>query len=121
MRFIGRFFISLISNTLAILAAGYFVTGFEFSGDFISLITAALILSLINAFIRPVLKLFFGPLILLTLGLFVIVINSLTLYFLDILVNQITIVGTESLIISTLIFSLVNAFIYTFGRWAFKR
>jgi len=66
--------------TLALFAAVYFVPGIsvEDPNAWTVFAVMALILGLVNAFIRPILKLLSCPLILLTLGLFTIVINGLS-------------------------------------------
>ena len=64
--------------TLALFAAVYFVPGIrvEDPNAWTVYVIMALILGLVNAFIRPFLKLLSCPLILLTLGMFVLVING---------------------------------------------
>jgi putative membrane protein len=121
MRLIGRFIFHVLSNALAILAAAYFVTNFKFDGDFLQLLATALILTLINTFVRPLLKLFLGPFILLTFGLLIIVINAATLYILDLWSTPLTIVGYEALLFGTLIVSAVNILMNFAGRSLFRK
>ncbi|MEW5986453.1 MAG: phage holin family protein [Chloroflexota bacterium] len=67
--------------SLALGAAAWLVPGIRVEGDALVVYAVmALILGLVNAFVRPLLKLLSCPLILLTLGLFVLVINGLTLW-----------------------------------------
>ncbi len=68
--------------TLALFAAVYFVPGIsvEDPNAWTVFAVMALLLGLVNAFIRPILKLLSCPLILLTLGLFTIVINGLSFF-----------------------------------------
>ncbi len=120
MKFIGRFIVHFLSNAVAIIVASYFVAGFSFSGDIMALAVAAVILTLINTFIRPVLKLLLGPLVILTFGLFTIIINALSLYLLDTLTTAITIQGYLPLLLATLIVSAVNAVIGLTTRWSAK-
>jgi putative membrane protein len=63
-------------NAIAIYAAVKLLPGLSFTGAWWQLCLVALILGLLNALVRPVLKLLTCPLILLTLGLFVLVINA---------------------------------------------
>ncbi len=53
----------------------------------------AILLSLGNAFIRPILTLLTCPLVLLTLGVFTLVVNALTLWFASVIANQVFHVG----------------------------
>ena len=105
---------------MAILGAGYFAKGFVFTGDFIDLIIAASIVTAINVFIRPILKLILTPFILISLGLFIIVINAFIIYILDILSSSITINNLMSLIVATLITSAIN-FVINFSAKSLYR
>jgi putative membrane protein len=75
-----RFFIRLIITAVALWAAVALVNGITFTGGWVSLLIVALIFGLVNAFVRPLLKLLTCPLIFLTLGLFIFVINALMLW-----------------------------------------
>lgn len=65
-------------NAAALWAAAYLVPGIDHEG-WVALLIIALVFGLINALIRPLLKLLTCPLQILTLGLFTIVINALLL------------------------------------------
>jgi putative membrane protein len=111
MKLLGNLIFHIFSNAIAILAAAYFITGFVFTGDFVALLIAAAILTVINLILRPVLKLILGPIIVLTFGLFIIVLNAVTLYLLDFLSNPLIIEGYLPLLFATLLFSVVNGII----------
>ncbi len=69
-----------IITALALFVAAWLVPGIRVSGDgWTAFAVMAVILGLVNAIVRPVLKLLSCPLIILTLGLFVLVINGITL------------------------------------------
>ena len=70
------FLLQWLVSGLAIIITAYLLPGVKLTGFFAALVTA-LILGLINAFIRPVLILLTLPLNILTLGLFTLVINAL--------------------------------------------
>jgi putative membrane protein len=77
MKIIVRWIIS----ALALFAAAWLVPGIHVDGGgWVPFAVMAVVLGLINAVVRPVLKLLSCPLIILTLGLFVLVINALTLW-----------------------------------------
>lgn len=120
MRFISRFIFQIFSNGVAILVTNYAIPGF-FSGGIKELAIAALILSVINAFLKPILKLLSGPLILLTFGLFTFVINAASIYILDILSKAITIQGLKELIIATLIIGFVNFLVSSSAKLGYKK
>lgn len=68
-----------IINAAALLLVAYLIPGFEVSGVVIALL-AALILGLVNALVRPLLVILTLPLTVVTLGLFLLVINALMLW-----------------------------------------
>jgi putative membrane protein len=76
----------LLTNALALAVAAQLFDGIGFGAEAISdkiwpLLFVALILGIVNAFVSPVLKLLSIPFIIITLGLFLLVINALMLLF----------------------------------------
>ncbi|MEK7149471.1 MAG: phage holin family protein [Patescibacteria group bacterium] len=112
MKFLARLIFSFFSGLLALWAATYFIKGFAVSGDLKNFLTVAAIFTLINLFIRPILKLVLTPVIFLTFGLGIIVVNALTLYILDYFSQSVSIDGVSSLIYATLIISVVNIILH---------
>src|SRR3989339_1691761 len=108
-----RFIVQIFSNALAIFLAAYLVPGIVFTGDILTLIIAGLVLGLINFFLRPILKIISAPLIILSLGLFTIIINVFLLWLLQYLIPELVIGDLWSYFWGVLIISLVNIF---FGR-----
>ena len=70
-----RFLIRLVLNGIAIIVAAYFVPGLTLSGPGAALVAGA-ILGFVNAIVRPLLFLLTLPVTLLTLGLFIFVLNA---------------------------------------------
>jgi putative membrane protein len=103
-----RFIFQILANGLAIFLADYLVPGFIFEGDILTLFIAGLILGLINFFIRPILKFISAPLIVLSLGLFALVVNIVLLWLLEYFVPELTITGFWSYFWGSLIISGVN-------------
>ena len=63
-------------NAAALYAAIWVVPGIEYGGKWMGILWLALIIGLLNALVRPLLKFLTCPLIILTLGLFTLVINT---------------------------------------------
>lgn len=101
------FLVRLIANALAILAAAYIVPGIEVSGG-LALIAAALVLGLINAVVRPVLLFLTLPFTLLTLGLFIFLLNAFCLWLTSLLVKGFDVQGFWSAVLGAMIVSLVS-------------
>ena len=74
MRFLAR----LLLNGIAIIIAAYLVPGLRVAGPGAAII-AGVFLGLVNALVRPILLLLTFPLTLITLGLFIFVVNALCL------------------------------------------
>ena len=75
-----KLILRIIINAIAIWVTAYLVSGLNFTGDIVGLLVVAVIFGLINAFIRPIVKLFSLPITVVTLGLFTLVINALMLW-----------------------------------------
>jgi putative membrane protein len=80
------FLIRWANTTVAVLVAANVVPGISSDG-FAALVVASLLLGILNAFLRPILMLLALPLLILTLGLFTLVINALLLYWVGHLVK----------------------------------
>ena len=70
-----RFLLRLLLNGLAIMVAAWFVPGVRLAG-IVPAIVAGVILGFVNALVRPVLLLLTLPFTLLTLGLFIFIVNA---------------------------------------------
>ncbi len=101
------FLIRLLANTLAILAAAYMLPGIDVSGG-LSLLAAALVLALINAFVRPVLLFLTLPFTLVTLGLFIFLLNAFCLWLTSQLVKGFEVHGFWTAVFGALIISVVS-------------
>ncbi|MFD4180862.1 phage holin family protein [Rhodococcus sp. NPDC058514] len=80
------FLIRLVINAIAIWLAAAWVTGIDIAGsdkgtgyDILVILFIALVFTVVNAFIKPLVQLLSLPLLILTLGLFTLVINALML------------------------------------------
>lgn len=103
------FIIRILANSLAIYVANYFVQNLSFPvNNWKLLLLAGLLLSIFNAVLKPILKLISTPLIILSLGLFTLVINLLLIWLLTLVMPQLVINGFWAYVWTTLIVSLVN-------------
>ncbi|ABY33679.1 MAG TPA: phage holin family protein [Chloroflexus aurantiacus] len=90
----SRLFLRWLIYSLAIFAAVWIVPGIEFSGPGWQIGIVALLFGLLNALLRPLLYLLTCPLVILTLGLFGLVINALLLGLTSALADQLGIAFT---------------------------
>lgn len=74
-----KLILRIIINAIAIWITSLLLSGLSFEGNILSLIVVGIIFGLVNALIRPLIKLLTLPLTVVTLGLFTLVINTLML------------------------------------------
>ena len=96
----------LITATAAIIAA-YFLPGVMLDG-LVTALLVGLILSLLNAFVKPVLVLLTIPITIVTLGLFLLIINAILVKVTDYFVAGFAVSGWGTAILFSLIVSLVT-------------
>jgi putative membrane protein len=79
-----------VINALALLAAAAIIPGFHIESFYAALITA-LVLGLVNALVRPIVLILTLPVTIVTLGLFVFVVNAGMLWFVSTMVKGLVI------------------------------
>lgn len=75
----AHFVMRIMINALAIAAAIKLVNGISFTGEWRQIIVIGLLFGVVNTLIKPVVTFFSLPLIVLTLGIFTLVVNALML------------------------------------------
>ena len=98
---------------MALYVAYYFVPGFIISGGWKEYLLAGALLGLLNLVVKPVLKMISMPIIILTLGLFTLVINGLLLWTVDYIFDFVAIKDITALLYAVLIVTIVNLFVST--------
>jgi putative membrane protein len=115
------FLLRVLAYAAAIYLAAAIVPGIDISGPLTAL-GAGLVLGLINAVVRPVLVILTLPVTLLTLGLFLLVLNGLCLWLTAQLVEGFVVQGFWAAVFGALIVSVVSwgltAFVSDRGRIA---
>jgi putative membrane protein len=102
-----RLILLWILNAVALLAVAYLLPSIHVA-SFASAMLAALLLGLINAIVRPVLLLLTLPVTLLTLGLFIFVINGLMFWLAGSLIQGFAVGGFWPALIGSLLYSVVS-------------
>jgi len=104
MEFLGR----LIISTLAVLVTAYIFPGVRIDGALTALMVA-LILSLLNAIVKPILVVLTIPITVFTLGFFLLVINAGMILLASRLVPKFHVEGFWTAFFFSLVLSLVNS------------
>ena len=94
-------------NAAALVAVAYLVPGIQMA-SFTTALVAALVLGLINAIVKPILILLTLPVTLLTLGLFIFVINGLLFWFVGSFVSGFMVSGFWAGFIGAIAYSVVS-------------
>ncbi len=103
MILISKWFISALS----LLAAAYLIPGISVSSFYIALIVA-LFLGIVNAIIRPILVILTLPINILTLGLFIFIINGFLFWFLSTFIKGFYVDGLWVAILGALVVSVFS-------------
>jgi len=118
------FVLRVLVNAAALWVAAALVPGIALRGLRYTLL-AALVLGLVNAIVRPVLVFLTLPITLLTLGLFIFVLNAFCLWLTSRLVPGFAVHGFVASVLGALVISIVswalNAFVSDAGRWRRER
>jgi putative membrane protein len=96
-----------IVNAAALLLVAYLYPGVAVEG-FGTALVAALVLGLVNAVIRPLLVILTLPVTLLTLGLFIFVINALLFWFVAEIVHGFQVTGFGAALLGSILYSLIT-------------
>jgi putative membrane protein len=102
-----RLLVVWLINALALLAVAYVLPGIEVA-DFTSALVAALVLGLVNAVIRPILILLTLPATILTLGLFIFVINGLLFWMVGSWLEGFSVIGFWWGVLGAIVYSIVS-------------
>ena len=94
-------------NAGALLLVAYLYPGVQVQ-DFVAALVAALVLGLVNAVVRPLLVILTLPVTLLTLGLFLFVINAFLFWLVAELVKGFTVSGFGGALIGSVLYSLIT-------------
>ena len=102
-----RLLLVWLINAVALIAVSY-VLPFVHVDSFVTALIAALVLGLINTLIRPLLVLLTLPVTILTLGLFIFVINGLMFWAVGYFVSGFRVDGFWAAVIGALVYSVIS-------------
>lgn len=105
---IKQFVLRWVVNFLGLWTAASLVSGITYDGRVRVLILAALIFSIVNALIRPLVVILALPAIVLTLGLFTLVVNTFMLYLVTFFYPRFHILSIWAGLAAVVIIWLVN-------------
>jgi len=102
-----NFLIKLLLSAIAVVIGAYVIPGVTVNG-YVTALIVALIMSLLNVTVKPLLTILTIPITILTLGLFLLVINVIIIYITDALISGFSVSGFLPALFFSLVVSLVN-------------
>jgi putative membrane protein len=102
-----RLLLAWLINAFALVAVAYLMPGISVA-SFTTALVAALVLGLINAVVRPVLVLLTLPVTIITLGLFIFVLNGLLFWFVGSFIQGFVVDGFWSGVFGAIVFSVIS-------------
>jgi len=111
MRWLFKFILQILANALGVFIAQYFIKQIIFTGDWVDYLIIGAILAAANLIIKPILKIITAPLIFITLGLFIIVINAAILFGVDWFTEGLQITNLWGYLWGSIVVSVINAII----------
>lgn len=114
---LAEFFLRWFVTAVAVFVAAWIVPGIDYT-TFTGLAFASLLLGIINALVRPVLLILCLPLILVTMGLFILVLNALLLWFVSGILpgSSFTVSGFWAAFWGALVISIISWILSAFFR-----
>lgn len=107
--------IALLVNTIAVIASGYILPGIEIS-NFLSAVLVAIVLGVLNTFLKPILLLLTLPINIITLGLFTLVINACIVLIAGRIVSGFFVENFWWALLFSIVLSLVSGFLNTLAK-----
>jgi len=108
MPMLKQFLLRWAANGLGLWIAARLIPGISYGDQIAVIIIAALVFSIVNALIRPIIVLFSLPAIILTLGFFTLIINSFMLFLVTVIYPRFEIEGFTATLLAVIIVWLVN-------------
>jgi putative membrane protein len=108
-----QFILTWLATSVSLIVTAFIVPGFTIV-SFSSAIVGAAVLGLVNAIVKPILILFTLPLTILTLGLFLLVVNAIALGIVSYLTPGLTITGFFPAVFGSIVLTFVSGIINQF-------
>lgn len=104
-----KFLIKLITSAAAISLLAYLLPGVHIEGQFMYAVLIALLISVLNAVVRPILIFLTLPATLITMGAFLIIINAVVVFFADKLMDGFIIDNFWWTLLFSILLSIINS------------
>jgi putative membrane protein len=120
---IKKIIIGVVLNSVALYAVTYFMTDIHYTGGILFFVISGFIIGVLNVFVKPLMKALSFPLMIMTVGLFTLVINAIIFWLTMKIVNGIhvadvtvEITGAVTYLVAAVVFGIVNWVLHIFIR-----
>lgn len=103
--------IRILISAVAVYVASLFIPGISVTGGAVTYLIVAIVLGFLNAFIKPILTVLTIPITVITLGLFLLVLNVLMVYLADYLIPNFHVTGFIAALLFSFVVSIVTSLI----------
>lgn len=107
-----NFIIKLIASALAVLLVSYVLPGVN-TENIVTALIVAVALAFLNSIVKPILILFTLPVTILTLGLFLLVINAIIILIIDKLVDGFTVTNFWYALLFSIVLSITTSILHS--------
>ena len=108
--FMSGFFVELLINSVAVFLTAYLLKGVSIKNFFTAIITALLI-GFVTAVIKPIFVFLTIPITIITLGLFLFVINALLILLVDKVISGFRVKNFWWALLFSIVLSIINSFL----------
>jgi putative membrane protein len=110
-----NFLIRILISALVAFGLSYILSGVHMD-TFVTALLVGLVLAVLNALVKPILVLLTLPITIVTLGLFLFVINALIILLCDKLIDGFKVDGFWWALLFSILLSIVSSFLYSAGK-----
>ena len=107
-------FFKILLTALAVIVLASFVPGIDIENNYLTAVIVAVVISLLNMFVRPLIIFFTLPATIVTLGLFLFVINAIIILLAGKLVDGFHVSGFFAALIFSILLSLFRSYLFLF-------
>lgn len=105
----GNFLLRCVVNGIALVLTSQLLPGIQTRGNLVGVLVIGLVFGIVNAIIRPIVKILSLPLIIVTLGLFILVVNGLMLLLTSAIVPQYLVInGLWTAVLGGIVMGIIN-------------
>lgn len=109
-------FFKILLTALAVIVLSSFLPGIDVGSNYLTAVVVAVVISLLNMFVRPLLIFLTLPATVVTLGLFLLVINAIIIIIAGKIVDGFHVSGFWTALIFSILLSIFRSYLFSFFK-----